>query len=355
MVNFSGAGIFVAYSPVLLSVRIIDSFQAFSGGIIMRLNFDEIKRITVGAVNIEQREDGIHFFKCTDKQTKAFYAFNDTLGMRSLTTTGIRLDFHTNSGTLAFRMPTGGVCDLLIDGLFRAQYKAGEGGAIKETVALTDPIGANKDTVRVTLAFPSHQVGTLDYIELDDGATVTPHKFDKKILFMGDSITQGHKTSCDTRSFAWLISNHYNADSVINGIGGAFFHTSIVDKSDFDPEWVFVAYGTNDWGRYPNDDDMLFQVRGFLDLVKEAYGDKKVFVISPIWRAKDSGEVMGERFHMRRRAIEAEAAARGFIPVDGLKLVPPVAACYSDTYLHPNDLGFSYYYENLRKIIDASV
>jgi len=58
---------------------------------------------------------------------------------------------------------------------------------------------------------------------------------------------------------------------------------------------------------------------------------------------------------MRRRAIEAEAAARGFIPVDGLKLVPPVAACYSDTYLHPNDLGFSYYYENLRKIIDASV
>ena len=321
----------------------------------MRLSYEDIKKITFGAVNTECREDGIHFFKCTAKQTEAFYALDQTLGYRSLTTTGVRLDFHTDSKTLKFRMPTGAICDLMIDGLFRAQYRAREDGAIEENVLLTDPIGKTADTVRVTLAFHGHQIGTLDYIELDDGAAVTPHTFDKKILFIGDSITQGHKSSCDTRSFAWLITNHYNANSVINGIGGAYFHTSVFDTSDFDPDWVFIAYGTNDWNKYPDDEVMFSQVRGFFDLVKEAYGDKKVFVISPIWRARANGEIMGDRFHMRRRALEAEAAARGFIPVDGLKLVPPVPACYSDTYTHPNDLGFAYYYENLLKVIDANV
>ncbi len=321
----------------------------------MRLDFDKIKEITFGAVKLECRDDGIHFFKCTDKQVAAFFAFNNTLGERSLTTTGVRLDFHTNSKNLKFRTAAGAQFELLINGLFRAQYIAGEGGVIEESVKLTDTVGAYADDTRVTLVFPSHRVGILDYIELDDGAGVTPHTFERRILFIGDSITQGHHSLYDTRSFAWRITEHYSAESVINGIGGAFFHTSVFDTSDFDPDWVFIAYGTNDWGRYPDDEDMMCQVRGFLDLVKDAYSDKRVFVISPIWRAKDNGEIMGERFHMRRRAIEAEAELRGFIPVDGLKLVPPVARCYSDTYLHPNDLGFGYYFENLVKIIDSSL
>ena len=60
---------------------------------------------------------------------------------------------------------------------------------------------------------------------------------------------------------------------------------------------------------------MKEQVVGYLDLLKEAYGDKKVFVLSPIWRANNAGEVMGQRFDARRKMIENEAKARGFIAV----------------------------------------
>ena len=148
---------------------------------------------------------------------------------------------------------------------------------------------------------------------------------------------------------------YFNANSVINGIGGAFFHVSTFDKPDFDPEVVILAYGTNDWGRYPDADKMKEQVVGYLDLVNEAYGDKTVFVLSPIWRAKNDGEVMGPLFDARRKMIENEAKARGFIAVDGLSLVPPLPQFFADTYLHPNDLGFGVFAENLIKVIEANL
>ena len=69
----------------------------------MRLTFEELKIITVGAHAVEQNDDGtVSFYKCTKKQIKAWYECGgDTLGTRSETTTGIRLDFHTNSKNLS--------------------------------------------------------------------------------------------------------------------------------------------------------------------------------------------------------------------------------------------------------------
>jgi hypothetical protein len=297
--------------------------------------------------------DGIHFFKCTEKQTEAFASFAKDLGERSQTTTGVRLDFHTNSKNMKFRASSGEKFELLIDGLFRAQYKPGEDGSVEASIPLTDTVGNTARDRRVTLVFPSHRaVGVLDYIELDDAAYVVPHKFDRKFLFIGDSITQGWQTEYDTRSFAWRVSLHYNAESIINGVGGAFFHKSVFDKIDFRPDTVFVAYGTNDWGRFPNDDVFATNVREFLDLVYYEYPYARVFVISPIWRAKADGELMGERFNKRRELIEAEASVRGFVPVSGLLMVPPIDDCFADRYLHPNDFGFGYYYENLVRVID---
>ena len=319
----------------------------------MRLDFDKIRELTVGAVNIEKTPDGIHFFKCTRQQTDGFYAFSKDLGDRSLTTTGVRLDFHTNSKNMKFRASSGAKFELLIDGLLRAQYKSEDGSKIEVSAPLCDTVGSYPEDVRVTLVFPSHrEVGVLDYIELDDGAYAIPHKFDKNFLFIGDSITQGWQTEYDTRSFAWRISLHYNAASVINGIGGAFFHKSVFDKIDFKPDTVFVAYGTNDWGRFPDDAVFETNVREFLDLVRDEYSYAKVFVISPIWRAKADGSLMGERFDKRRKFIEEYAKTCGLIPVSGLLMVPPIDDCFADRYLHPNDFGFGYYYENLVKVID---
>ena len=40
----------------------------------MILSSDTIWSITTGAVNMEAKEDGLHFYKCTEKQIQAWLA-----------------------------------------------------------------------------------------------------------------------------------------------------------------------------------------------------------------------------------------------------------------------------------------
>jgi hypothetical protein len=57
------------------------------------------------------------------------------------------------------------------------------------------------------------------------------------------------------------------------------------------------------------------------------------------------------RFAACRDVVISEAEKRGLIHIDGLTLVPPVPALFADKVLHPNDLGFSIYSENLIKAL----
>lgn len=321
----------------------------------MRLTFDDIKSVTVGAASVYEDSDGVILFeKCTEKQIKAWYDFgSEVLSNRAKTTTGIRLDFHTNSKKIAFKTASGGKFELLIDGMLRERFTPEAGcDGIEKSVVLKNAIGGDKDDFRVTLAFPSHSIGSLVYVELDDGAYIKRHEFSTKMIFIGDSITQGHNSYYDTLSYAWRVSNYYNAESIINGIGGAFYEPETFDTPDFDPDTVLIAYGTNDAFRFREYSEMEWRVIAYLDLVKAAYADKRVVVISPIWRGNAEMKPMGEEFDKKRKMIEREAAARGFEVISGLELVPPRAELFADTYLHPNDLGFGVYAENLIKKLE---
>lgn len=313
----------------------------------MRLTFEDIKKITFGALRIEECEDGIHFCKMTKKQEEAFLALSEFLYNGARTTTGVRLDFHTNSKNLTFSASSGTKFELYINDVLCRQFNCEElrGEGTPASAELVSPCESDSDTVRVTLVFPSHSVGVLEYIELDDGATVTPHTFDTKILFIGDSITQGWNSKYDSFSYAWRVTRFFNAESVIQGIGGSYFHETTFDEFDFDPDTVIVALGTNDFGHYPTFDEMIAHASAHMDLIAKRYKGKKIFAISPIWREvqqKPSGS-----FSQLRRLLIEEFEKHSFIHVDGLSLVPHFPEFMADKTLHPNDLGFSLYAENL--------
>lgn len=313
----------------------------------MRLTVEQIKGICFGALRIEALEDGLHFHKCTQKQELAFAALNEGLGARSLTTTGVRLDFHTNSKSLTFSASKGKKFEVLLDGVLRRQFdcealrEAGESA----TVDLTDSLGSYREEIRVTLVFPSHTEGVLEWIALDDGATVRPHVFDTRILFVGDSITQGWDSVYDSFSYAWRVTNFFNAESIIQGIGGAYYHESTFDSIGFDPDIVIVALGTNDFAHCDSMEEIRRHAAAHLALLAKEYGGKKKFAISPIWR-KDQEKPAGSFADVRRLLIE-EIEGAGFFHVDGLSLVPPMSEFMADVRLHPNDLGFSLMAENL--------
>ena len=68
----------------------------------MRLSFEKTKKLTVGAVKLWEEADGFHFLSVTDEQLEAFERRNDGLRRNAAATTGIRLDFETNSSYIAF-------------------------------------------------------------------------------------------------------------------------------------------------------------------------------------------------------------------------------------------------------------
>ena len=302
----------------------------------MKLNLEQIKNLTVGAVDVEKKEDGIHFLKMQKCQIDAFYALSDILGFRAETTTGVRLDFETDSKFFAFGIKKGNRFEYLIDGVY-------QGTLASPRIELDAPC-------RITLVFPSHDIGIIDNVELSDGASVTRHKFDRKILFIGDSITQGWNAGIDTLSYAYRTSFALNAESIIQGVGGAYYHASTFADSGFDPEAVIVAYGTNDVHHFKTKEDMTEQLRLYLGKVKETYKKSKIYAISPIWVSGGSEEMRMGNLWECYELIADEIEKCGIKHIPGLELVPHDTKFFADA-LHPNADGFGEYAENLVKII----
>ncbi|MBR4013585.1 MAG: hypothetical protein IKJ00_04735, partial [Clostridia bacterium] len=201
----------------------------------MKLTFEQIKRISFGAINITDEPDGIHFYRCTPKQTETWKKKNSDFAKFSTVTTGIRLDFNTTSENFSFSVSSGVKFEIHVNGLLRKRIDTVANKS--PSVRLCDPLGHSYGgEKRVTLYFPAHDIaGVLTSVELDDGATVTPHQYDRKFLFIGDSITQGYAADYDTLSFAQRVSRFYNADSVIQGIGGTYYYEEAFDHIPFEP------------------------------------------------------------------------------------------------------------------------
>lgn len=311
----------------------------------MKLTFEQIKNITVGALKIWEEDGAVRFSRCTEKQIDAWCKLDKILGYRATGTTGVRLDFHTNSKTFAFSSKA--VCnyEIYIDNVLTIAYFAKDMENERRKEILLDG-----QEHRITLYLPSHdEPGALEAVEIDDDATLKPHKFDCKILFIGDSITQGWESTWDSLSYAYHVSRFFNADSVIQGIGGAYYHDTTFDSSiAFEPDIVIVAYGTNDWVHgHQTVEAGRAHCKNFLDQLVARFGSAKMFGISPIWRADaDNITAMGT-FEDCITYVKEEIVNHGMTLIDGQTLTPHIPSFYSDEYLHPDTKGFGIYALNL--------
>lgn len=314
----------------------------------MKLSFDTIRSITVGAVRVWEENGSVRFSKGTQKQIDAWYALEHVLGERAETTTGIRLDLHTNSSKFTFTASSGNKFEIYINDTMMYDIKLDT-----ENRSLSVDIDKSKsEENRITLILPSHEICALSSVELDDGASVSPHKFSCKLLMIGDSITQGWDSGYDSLSYAYRVSRALNADSIIYGIGGGSFHESVLDSDlEFEPDAITVAFGTNDWGRCKTLDELKKNTKEFWDKLRARYPHTTIFGISPVWRADNDQIKSSGSFEDIADAVKEQIVAHGAILVDGETLTPHLPDFFADGYLHPNALGFGIYAENLIRIM----
>ncbi len=305
----------------------------------MILTLDQIRSVTSGAVDIFQDETGIHFRRFTQQQMDILSAKSTQFQQRSFCTAGCQLSFYTDSNVLFVDAVKGAKYEILINGLPAYFFP------LETAQRCIAPLPSGENLVVITL--PNYSEGVLSKIEIDEGSYIRPYTYSKRFLFLGDSITQGSKSTRDSCCYVYRLSQFFDAQPLNLGVGGSYMSADTLEDVGFDPDAVFIAYGTNDYTRMPSLEALKDACSAYFDRVKALYPNKKIFYISPLWRGDgDMVRKAGSLADCRKVMIE-QCAAHGFIHIDGYTLIPHQPFYFGDGHLHPNDLGFSFYSQNL--------
>ena len=180
------------------------------------------------------------------------------------------------------------------------------------------------------------------------GGEYSPAKKGPRVLWMGDSITQGFGPLRSAHTYVSVANRLLNWDIVNQGIGGYVYDKNALERPDgFNPEKIVISMGTNQFG----DEDMT-GIEEYYALLHELYGDTPVLSITPIWRGdRPGGQPVLERFCRELKKICQRYD--NITVVDGFSLVPHLSEYFLDD-LHPNALGAEIYGRNLVLAIEKS-
>ena len=333
----------------------------------MRLNIDQIRKITRGAVRIEEEQDGVHFHRFTKAQEELYAIVSDDFSKKSRATAGVRMEFLTNSQTLEIKTNifpgssrTYFAFEVFVNGKLNgtlANFKLDdvsedyisqeyEHGSFSKTFSL------GEGEKSISIYFPWSATAVIEEVIVDDDAFVEPTKDKKKLLVYGDSITQGYDALRPSHRYASRIADAFNLEEVNKAIGGEVHRATLAEeKDDFVPDYIMIAYGTNDWSKCPKA-DVRANCEGFYKAIRTHYPDTPILTIAPIWR-KDGQDYreFGEFHEMEELIRETVKPYKNITVISGYEFVPKEEKYFSDRRLHPNDAGFEHYFHNLYKAI----
>ena len=308
------------------------------------LTNDDILKLAVGVLDYEETDGMLHLYRCLREQIAAYWKLSDNLGEWAGRTNGVRLDFVTDSSFFSFKVIVGKKYELFVNGVKKDHIELSSGETFYKELDTTN--GEN----RLTLIFPSHESGVITEVALsaDASARRYAHTFGKKIFFIGDSITQGWDTISDSNSYAYQVSLRYDADTVIFGVGGAYFHESAVPSVDnYHPDIIISAFGANDHRR--GEEALNKNMREFLDKLIANYKDSKIIGLTPI-----CGRGHKAQKSSFRELIESIYDEYGIEYIDGAPLVSPDDDNFADRY-HPNDKGYCEMADNLIPLLNKII
>ncbi len=264
----------------------------------MKLNLSQIKSITNGAVRVVEEEGGFLFHRFTEEQEELYKGTD--FYRKVPCTSGVQLRFNTDSQTLGLSVEVSPgssrkyfALDVFVNNTKIGTLNNFEGKGIPPRDTVWElPLGefskefSLTDGVKeVKIVLPWSLKTVIKEMTLDDGAMIEPVKYNKKILFFGDSITQGYDALYPSNKYATKLAEYLNAEEFNKAIGGEhFFPELAATKEEFEPDYVVVAYGTNDWGHNTPNEKFRGDCNRFYEHICTNYPHAKVFAVAPIWR-----------------------------------------------------------------------
>lgn len=332
----------------------------------MKLTFEQIKSITVGATRICEENGGICFRRFSREQENVFFDIIKYLR----TSSGIKFRFKTNSESLFLKakVKRGSearsffAVDVKINGKLSDSYTNFDEKSLDKIYAEKEYnisdfkkeflLGKGEKEVEIHLPY-SVEFILCDFF-LDDNAFFEPIKREKILMAYGDSITHGYDALHPSKKYVTRLCDALNAEEYNRGIGGACFCPELVSKKDeIVPDYITVAYGTNDFC-CGNKEMLRKNCRSFFENLVRNYDNTPIFALAPIWASHATkNDVFGE-FSDIGKIIEEETSKFGnVIFIDCFDFVPHNGDYFGDGRLHPNDKGFKLYFKALHsKIIE---
>ena len=308
----------------------------------MKLTNEELKKIYCGALYFEETEDGYlkanQYTKAQmDYFEKAFLMWFERCDASSAKT----IEFKTAARKVSFEYKIIWKCsedsiELAIDGL------ATEIAYLKDidmegSISWDMPEGEKN----VTIYLPSDATILIRNFEID--STYESIRKNEKVLWLGDSITQGYGPLRSYQTYVSVANRVLNYDILNQGIGGYVYDkNSLMKMEGYNPDKIIVALGTNQYG----DENGPQVVSEYYETLIGIYGeDIPILVITPLWRGDNlEGVPTLEKFCATIREIVGKY--KNIKVVDGFKMVPHLEEYYLDN-LHPNGLGTEVYGRNL--------
>ena len=329
----------------------------------MKLNYKQITDICLGAVRTEETPTGVRLYRFTEEQQEIYRMSNAASYRRSFATSGIKLRFETDSSFLFLKVKVSfgttrsyfsfdvmvngkpvGYLDNFSDVTLQGDYTqiAFLHGEFSKKFTLGEGIK------EVTVYLPWSVAVEIREVSIEDGAFIKAIKPAKKLLVFGDSITQGFDVLRPSNHYAARLAEALDAEEINKAIGGEIFFPPLAEsRDDFTPDYITVAYGTNDWSKL-QEEDFKKDANLFFEALSKNYPKATIYAITPIWR-KDCREecAFGSFYNVARDIEEIVEPYENINCIHGINLVPHDEKCFADFRLHPNDEGFDHYFKEL--------
>lgn len=334
----------------------------------MKLTLEQIRTITQGAERITEGNDGIRFFRFREAERKVYPQSEHFDGITAATA-GIQLEFTTDATDLYMQVAISKATnrsffchDIFVDGKLIGYIRNFPDGIEDSKYSHEEfplgqftgnfSLGEGIKTIRIV--FPWSVISVLEELSLKNASFITPVKPAKTILMYGDSITQGYDSLNPSQCYSLRLARWLNAEATIKAIGGEMFLPALAEQVKTPaPDYITVAYGTNDWTRLKDMGIFVSNCHGFIETISRNYPTSKIFVISPIFRTdREKTEDVICPFAQIEQTIEAAAKPLPNVTfLSGRELIPQNDLLLADRWVHPNHRGFDHYFTNLQKAL----
>jgi len=325
---------------------------------------DQLRYLYFGAYRFEEKEDGwLQAFQYSKAQEDYFKEVFDFWYERCTASTAKTIEFVTEATKVSFDfkliwMGSPDSFELAVDGqITKIAYMM---DFMKEGMPEPDfskgfPGWNLPKEGKIEWELPEGKKSVVIYLPAD--ATVLLRNFalnaaaerpakNEKVLWLGDSITQGFGPLRSGQTYVSVANRLLNYDIINQGIGGYIYDkNSLMKMEGYQPDKIIVAHGTNQYG-----DETMERVEEYYETLTGIYGNEiPILCISPVWRG-DQPEGYEKFVDFCENIKKIAGSYKNVTVVDGFTLVPHLKEYYLDN-LHPNCLGTETYGRNLVEVI----